>query len=183
MPFVIRAATLGDIPTLERLIATSTRGLSQNDYSQEQIEVALRSTMGVDTELIRDQTYFVVEDEASGQVVGCGGWSRRRTLFGADDRPGRESALLDPAKDAAKIRAFFVHPDWARRGIGRLMLEHCESQASAHGFRAVELMATLPGRRLYEVCGYVAGQPIQHPLTPALTITFVPMSKPLSAHA
>jgi GNAT superfamily N-acetyltransferase len=175
MDFVLRAATLADVPALEWLITASTRGLSRADYTDEQIEAALGSAMGVDSELIRDGTYFVVE--AEGQLVGCGGWSRRRTLFGADAGTGRESALLDPSHEAARIRAFFVHPDWARRGIGRLLLDHCEAAARAHGFTAAELMATLPGQRLYRVCGYVAGVPIQHPLGDGLTIEFVPMRK------
>jgi GNAT superfamily N-acetyltransferase len=178
MSFTLRAATPADIPALERLIAVSTRGLSRADYTDQQIEAALGGAMGVDSELIRDGTYFVVE--AGGEIVGCGGWSRRRTLFGADSGPGRESALLDPSREAARIRAFFVHPDWARRGIGRRLLDHCEAAARAHGFTAAELMATLPGQRLYEVCGYAAGAPIQHPLGGDLTIELVPMRKELT---
>jgi GNAT superfamily N-acetyltransferase len=175
---LLRAATPDDIPTLERLIANSTRGLSRGDYTDRQIEAALGAAMGVDSQLIRDQTYFVVE--AEGEIVACGGWSRRRTLFGADAGPGREPEPLDPAREAARIRAFFVHPNWARRGIGRSLLDHCESQARAHGFTAAELMATLPGQRLYQVCGYLAGTPIQHALSDDLTIEFVPMRKALT---
>ena len=178
MDLVLRAATPADIPALERLISTSARGLSRADYTDEQIEAALGGAMGVDSELIRDGTYFVVE--ADGEIVGCGGWSRRRTLFGADAGPGRESALLDPSHEAARIRAFFVHPDWARRGIGRRLLDRCEAAARAHDFTAAELMATMPGQRLYRACGYVAGAPIQHPLREGLTIEFVPMRKELA---
>ena len=178
MDFVLRAATPADIPALERLIAASARGLSRDDYTDEQIESALGTAWGVDSELIRDGTYFVVE--AEGEPVGCGGWSRRRTLFGADAGPGRVSDPLDPAREAARIRAFFVHPDWARRGIGRRLLDHCEAEARTHGFTATELMATLPGMRLYQTRGYVAGTPIQHPLGDGLTIQFVPMRKELT---
>jgi GNAT superfamily N-acetyltransferase len=177
MIFQIRPATIDDVPVLQRLIADSSRGLSREDYSPEQIEAALGTAWGVDTQLIADNTYFVVE--CGQQIVGCGGWSRRKTLFGSDARRDREPALLDPAREAAKIRAFFVHPDWARRGIGRALLERCEAQAAAEGFQACELMATLPGRRLYAACGYRAGEPMQYSLEGGLTIEFVPMRKEL----
>ena len=177
MIFLIRPATVDDVAVLERLIADSSRGLSREDYSPEQIEAALGTAWGVDTQLIADKTYFVVE--CTQQIVGCGGWSRRKTLFGSDARKDREPALLDPAREPAKIRAFFVHPDWARRGIGRALLERCEAQATAEGFQACELMATLPGRRLYAACGYRAGEPMQYSLAGGLTIEFVPMRKEL----
>ncbi len=178
MTRTIRTATPGDVPALERLIAASARGLGGDDYTAEQIDAALGTAWGVDTELIRDATYFVVE--VDGALVACGGWSRRRTLFGADAQPGRESALLDPRHDAARIRAFFVHPDHGRHGIGRALLEHCERAAMDEGFRAAALMATLPGLRLYAAFGYVAGTPVEHPLPGGLTITFVPMEKRLA---
>jgi GNAT superfamily N-acetyltransferase len=173
----VRVATPTDVPTLERLIADSARGLAAGDYSGAQIEAALGTAWGVDSELIRDGTYFVVE--ADGEAIACGGWSRRATLFGADAQPGRESALLDPRRDAARVRAFFVHPDWARRGIGRLLLAHCEAAALAHGFSRAELMATLPGVRLYRACGYVGEARSTHALPGGLTIEFVPMGKQL----
>lgn len=173
----LRPATLDDVPALERVIAASARALGRPDYTEAQIEAALGTAWGVDTELVRDGTYFVVE--VDGAIVACGGWSRRRTLFGADAHPGRESALLDSALDAARIRAFFVHPDHGRRGIGRMLLERCETAARREGFRAAELMATLPGRRLYGAFGYTDGEPIDHPLPGGLTIRFVPMRKPL----
>jgi len=173
----LRPATLAEIPLLESLIAESARGLSRGDYSDEQIEAAIGTAWGVDSELIRDRTYFVVEADA--EIVACGGWSRRRTLFGGDQQPGRRSEELDPSQDAARIRAFFVRPAWARRGVGRALLERCEVEARAHGFRTAELMATLPGLRLYAACGYVAGEPIRHPLRPGLDIEFVPMRKAL----
>jgi GNAT superfamily N-acetyltransferase len=172
-----RPATLDEIPLLEALIARSARALSKGFYTEAQVEAALGTAWGVDSELIRDGTYFAVEE--AGTIVACGGWSRRKTLFGADRQPGRESALLDPAVDAARVRAFFVDPAWSRRGIGQALLAHCEAAARAEGFRAVELMATLPGEKLYEVYGYVATDRIHHPLGNGLTIEFVPMRKPL----
>jgi GNAT superfamily N-acetyltransferase len=170
-----RAATLDDVPALKRLIAASARAFGRDDYSEAQIEAALGTAWGVDSELVRDGTYFVVE--ADGAMAACGGWSRRHTLFGADAQPGRESALLEPTVDAARIRAFFVHPDHGRRGIGRALLARCEDAARREGFRAAELMATLPGERLYRAFGYVAGAPVDHPLPGGLTIRFVPMRK------
>jgi GNAT superfamily N-acetyltransferase len=159
------------------LIAESARGLSRQDYTDEQIEAALGAAFGVDTQLIRDGTYFVAC--VGGAIVGCGGWSLRQTRFGGDRQPGRQAEILDPARDSARIRAFFVRPEWARRGIGRALLARCEAEARARGFRSVELMATLPGRRLYEAIGYAAGEPIQHPLGNGVTIEFVPMRKRL----
>lgn len=177
MTLNLRAARLDDVAALERLIAASAHGLSRQDYTAAQIEAALGNAWGVDTELIRDGTYFVAESE--GEIVACGGWSRRKTLFGADAQPGRESELLDPKRDAARIRAFFVHPDWARRGIGRRLLARCEAEARRHGFRSAELMATLPGTRLYGAFGYVGEERVAHPLAGGLTIDFVPMRKAL----
>src|SRR5262249_48335788 len=154
-----RRATFADTPALERLIAESARGLASDDYSAAQIEAALGTAWGVDSELIADGTYFVVEAGGEkAEIVGCGGWSKRATLFGGDGQAGRRSDLLDPARDAARIRAFFVHPRWARRGIGRALIERCESEARAHGFRSFELMATLPGERLYRALGYSGDQ-------------------------
>jgi GNAT superfamily N-acetyltransferase len=171
----LRRATLDDIPALDSLIARSIRTLGVGDYTDAQIERALAGAFGVDTQLIRDGTYFAVE--ADGQLAACGGWSKRRTLFGSDARSGRDVQELDPRADAAKIRAFFVLPDYARRGIGRMLLDQCETAARAEGFTRFELMATLPGVRLYAACGYVASDSIQHPLGDGLTIEFVPMSK------
>lgn len=177
MGFRLRRATLDDRPVLEELIAESVRGLSREDYTPAQIEAALGNTMGVDSELIRDGTYFVAE--AAGQIVACGGWSRRKTLFGADARAERQSELLDPEREPARVRAFFVRPAWARRGLGRALLERCEAEARAAGFRRAALVATLPGLRLYEAMGYVAEAPIEHDLGDGLMITFVPMGREL----
>lgn len=171
----LRKATLEDRSTLEKLIADSARGLSRGDYTSEQIEAALGAAFGVDSELICDGTYFVAE--ADGEIVGCGGWSRRRTLFGGDAQPGRQSDPLDPARDSARIRAFFVHPDWARRGIGRAILERCEAEAREHGFRSTELLATLPGQRFYRALGYSGEERVAHSLSGGVTIEFVPMRK------
>jgi GNAT superfamily N-acetyltransferase len=171
----IRNAVLADRPVLEALIARSARGLSVNDYTAEQIEGALRGAFGVDTQLIEDGTYFIAESE--GKMVGCGGWSFRRTLFGGDARAERDAGLLDPHTDAAKIRAFFVDPNHARQGIGRAILEHCEREAQARGYRRFELMGTLPGVRLYRECGYVASPQIEYDVGGGVSIPFVPMSK------
>jgi N-acetylglutamate synthase-like GNAT family acetyltransferase len=173
--WTLRPARLADCAALEKLIARSARELSAGDYTPEQIEGALRGAFGVDTQLIHDQTYFVVE--ADGKIVGCGGWSKRKTLFGGDARSERDAAELNPEEDAAKIRAFFVDPDYARRGIGKAILDRCESEARARGFTRYELMATLPGQRLYAAQGYRAGKAIQYSLSGAVTIEFVPMSK------
>ena len=153
MEFQLRLATATDIEPIRRLIADSVRGLAIGIYSDAQIELSIRSVFGVDHQLIEDGTYFVAE--AGSRIVGCGGWSRRRTLFGASEyAESRNSALLDPAREPAKIRAFFVHPDAARKGIGRAILQRCEAEALAAGFSAAEMMATLPGVPLYEVGGY-----------------------------
>lgn len=176
-PDNLRLARLEDVPELERLIALSATQLSRGFYSDTQVEAALGNALGVDRELIGDGTYFVIE--RAGEAVACGGWSRRRTLFGADGNPGRESALLDPATEAARIRAFFVHPDHARRGLGRRLLEVCESAARAAGFREAALMATLPGERLYSVCGYESGGRVSHALPSGVVLELVPMHKSL----
>jgi GNAT superfamily N-acetyltransferase len=179
-PFTLRAATLADVPAIRELIRSSAHALSVGDYTPEQIEGALQGAFGVDTQLLKDGSYFVAESQAPGgapPLAGCGGWSFRRTLFGGDARTDRDPQPLDPRQDAAKIRAFFVHPDWARRGVGAALLERCEQAARAAGFRRCELMATLPGVRLYQARGYLPGEMIHWPLPNGLTIQFIPMSK------
>jgi GNAT superfamily N-acetyltransferase len=171
----LRKALLADIPAIEALIARSARRLGAADYRPAQIEGALRGAFGVDTQLLADQTYFVVEDE--GRLVGCGGWSFRSTLFGGDARVGRDSSPLDPRTQAAKIRAFFVDPDAARRGIGSRLLEHCESEARAHGFSRAELMATLPGVKLYAARGYTGAAMVRYDIGQGESIEFIPMRK------
>ncbi len=180
MRYSLRRATLEDQPVLGELIARSIRGLGADDYSQGQIDAALNGAFGVDTALIRDGTYFVAITQ-SGKIVGCGGWSRRRTLFGSDARAERDDADLDPRTEAAKIRAFFVDPAHARQGIGRALLERSESEAEAAGFSRLELMATLPGVRLYERYGYVPGESLSYPLPGGFSIRFVPMSKQIDS--
>jgi GNAT superfamily N-acetyltransferase len=164
---------------LEALIAISARRLSAGDYSDAQLDRAIGTVFGVDSELIADGTYLVAEID--GALAGCGGWSRRATLFGADALQGRNSHLLDPAKDAAKIRAFFVHPDFARRGVGRALYEACAAAARKADFRALELMATLPGERLYRELGFVGSAPIDYDLGEGVSIRFVPMRKTLES--
>ena len=180
MDYRLRTATDADAAAIGALIARSIRQLGAADYTRAQIEAALKGAFGLDTSLIRDQTYFVVTAAASGALLACGGWSRRSTLFGSDTRVERDDALLDPQLDAARIRAFFVDPAHARRGLGRLMLEHCEAEAVRSGFSRFELMATLPGQRLYERCGYTPREPLAYPLPGGERITFVPMWKALS---
>jgi GNAT superfamily N-acetyltransferase len=175
MSYQLRRAAHADRPVLTVLIARAARELGAADYRPEQIEGALRGAFGVDSQLIEDGTYFVVESDA--QLVGCGGWSYRRTLFGGDAHAARDAQSLDPAIDAAKIRAFFVDPLHARRGIGRLLLERCELEARARGFRRFELMGTLPGVRLYRAMGYRGDEQVHYPVAPGVTIQFVPMSK------
>ena len=175
----LRKATHADIPALRELIARSARGLSGEDYRPQQVEGALRGAFGVDSQLLTDETYFVVED--AGQIVGCGGWSFRSTLFGGDARAGRDSSILDPGLQRAKIRAFFVDPGHARRGIGSLLLDHCENQARAYGYAGVELMATLPGVKLYAARGYVASPMVHFDVGSGESIQFIPMHKALFA--
>ncbi|MGB0109613.1 MAG: GNAT family N-acetyltransferase [Terriglobales bacterium] len=189
MKISIRLAEAREIPSLRELIEASVRGLQAGDYSPEQLEGALRTVYGVDTQLISDGTYFVAEatessTAASGEkllgtplLVGCGGWSKRKTLFGGDQFAGREDSLLDPAKDAAKIRAFFVHPAWARRGVGGRILEACEAAAVAAGFRRLEMGATLTGVPFYRVKGYVELEAVEAPLGSGLTLPIVRMRK------
>lgn len=150
-PFEIRQAAEADIPGLHALMQTAIGELQKPFLDSESIE-ASREVMGIDTQLIADRTYFVVE--CAGLAVGCGGWSRRATLFGGDHSVGRDAALLDPAREPARIRAMYTRPGWQRRGIGRLILRACEAAATAEGFAACELAATLAGEPLYAACGY-----------------------------
>ncbi len=172
---------MDEIPALRTLIEASVRGLQTEDYTPAQIDGALRTVFGVDTQLIEDGTYLVAEARgASGAgslYAGCGGWSKRKTLYGSDHWTGREDALLDPEKDAAKIRAFFIHPDWARRGVGSLLLEACEQAAKAAGFRRFEMGATLTGAKLFGVRGYVAVRPISIPLVNGEMLPVIHMEK------
>jgi GNAT superfamily N-acetyltransferase len=180
MKFSIRQATTGDTELLRALIYVSVRGLQANDYTPEQLEAALQSVYGVDSQLIADGTYFVAETEPHPVMVGCGGWSKRKTLYGGDQWTGREPELLDPQRDAAKIRAFFIHPQWARQGIGTLILEACEKAAAKAGFTRFEMGATLTGIPLYEACGYSALENLEVPLGKGLSLPIVRMGKTVS---
>jgi GNAT superfamily N-acetyltransferase len=173
--YQIRNAIRCDQPSLERLIARSARALGGGDYRPEQIDAALRGVFGVDSQLIDDGTYFVADFD--GKILGCGGWSRRRTLFGGDNHAARDAGELDPKVDAARIRAFFVDPDFARRGIGRALLGRCEAEARAYGFKRFELMGTLTGIPLYQACGYELGAMLRYPLAADLMIEFAAMRK------
>ena len=161
---IIRLATSDDIPTLEHLIKDSVTSLSTNYYTQEQIESGLSHVFGVDSQLIADGTYFVAECEM--EVVGAGGWSKRKTLYGGDQRKGATpDSLLDPLNEPARIRAFYIHPNWSRRGIATSILNACEDAARRGGFKRVELAATLPGVPFYLARGYTKGEtiPIETP--------------------
>jgi GNAT superfamily N-acetyltransferase len=177
MEIALRLAARADIARLSELIARSARGLSTEDYRPEQVDGALRGAFGIDTQLIDDGTYFVAEHD--GELAGCGGWSFRSTLFGGDARADRDASLLDPATQAAKIRAFFVEPSKARLGVGTSLLERCENEARARGFTRAELMATLPGLKLYAARGYVGDKRVRYDLGAGQSIEFVPMSKDL----
>jgi len=177
----VRKAVADDVPALRALIDASVRGLQAEDYSPAQIEGALKSVYGVDSQLIADGTYLIAEVEAtpgaSPVLVGCGGWSKRKTLYGGDQYAGREDSLLEPSRDAAKIRAFFVHPAWARRGIGSAILTACEEAAIAAGFTRLEMGATLSGVAFYAAKGYTAIEERSVALANGETLAIVRMAK------
>jgi GNAT superfamily N-acetyltransferase len=176
----IRKATPADVPRLREIIEASVRGLQAQDYSPAQIEGALKSVYGVDSQLIADGTYFVAEIADSRnqfEIVACGGWSKRKTLYGGDQYAAREDLLLNPARDAAKIRAFFVHPNWARRGIGGLILEACENAAKEAGFTRLEMGATLSGVAFYKAKGYGALENLEALLGNGQSLPIVRMEK------
>jgi GNAT superfamily N-acetyltransferase len=176
--FSIRLAREDDVPALEQLIPLSVRGLQHTHYSDAQMQAAIGSVFGVDRQLIRDGTYFIAERQ--DKLIGGGGWSKRRTLFGSDHHHAiRDDAELNPLVDAARIRAFFVHPEYARRGVGRAIVARCEQAIRAAGFKCIELASTLPGVEFYQACGYVAGQPEEVPLPNGLSLGIVHMSKHL----
>jgi GNAT superfamily N-acetyltransferase len=178
MKIRIRLADPGDVPALRQLIEASVRGLQAGDYSTPQLESALLTVYGVDTQLIADGTYFIAEESrAAPLLVGCGGWSKRKTLYGGDQWREREDSLLDPKSDAAKIRAFFIDPAWARRGIGSMILEACESAAKEAGFRRLEMGATLTGVPFYRVKGYLELEGAEVPMEGGLTLHIVRMAK------
>ena len=186
----LRLATPQDVPELSKLIEASARRLQVEDYTPAQIEGALKTVFGVDTQLIADGTYIVAETtsheaeakadakaQSQRMIVGCGGWSKRKTLYGSDHWTGREDAPLDPEHDAAKIRAFFIHPDWARQGVGTLILQACEDAARAAGFTRYEMGATLTGAKLFGAKGYVPVKLISIALVNGQTLPVIHMEK------
>lgn len=176
MEYSLRQADATDAVAIGELISKSVRGLAKGIYDDRQIELSIRSVFGVDHQLIADGTYFVAGSDE--EIVGCGGWSKRKTLYGASSfEHSRDPEMLDPAVDAAKIRAFFIHPKAARQGIGRAILERCESEAREAGFRAAEMMATLPGVPLYEACGYEKLESVGVPVGEGIEIPCIRMRK------
>lgn len=186
----LRLAVPEDVPVLRELIEASVRGLQREDYTPAQIEGALATVFGVDSQLISDGTYIVAEarsgtkrneqDPNAGStwtIVGCGGWSKRKTLYGSDHWTGREDSLLDPQRDAAKIRAFFIHPNWARQSVGTRILQACEDAAHAAGFTRYEMGATLTGAKLFGAKGYVPVKPISIPLSNGEALPVIHMEK------
>lgn len=171
----VRLATLGDVPALQELIELSARGLSVGFYTSAQIDAAVQHVFGVDTQLIADGTYYVISG-ATGPMA-TGGWSARRTLYGGDQMKSADDPMLDPATDPARIRAFFVHPNWARRGLARQIYFACEQAAYAAGFRQFELMATLPGEPLYRALGFAAVEHMASTLAGGVVVPFVRMMR------
>ena len=177
-PGNLRLAREADIPALEELIPLSVRALQSAHHSPAQMDAALGPIFGVDRQLIRDGTYFVVE--LDGRIIACGGWSRRKSLFGGDaHRTASEDEPLDPARDAARVRAFFVHPEFARRGLGRAILQASEAAVAAAGFRKIELSATLAGEPLYASLGYRVRSRSEIPMRDGLSLPVMGMEKSL----
>jgi ribosomal protein S18 acetylase RimI-like enzyme len=191
--WIVRLARDADVRSIEQLIPLSVRGLKASHYSEAQVEAALGSVFGVDGQLICDGTYYVVETGGASSseraaksrrgglpsIIGCGGWSKRKTLFGSDHQTDRNDAELDPARDSARIRAFFVHPAWARRGVATAILSQCERAIRASGFRSIELAATLPGVPFYAALGYATAESHDVPLGNNLSLAIVRMTKNL----
>ena len=175
MQMQLRLATTEDIPALDHLMRNSVRGLSAGFYTERQIELSLIHVFGIDSQLIADGTYFIAE--VDGRIAGCGGWSKRRTLYGGDQTKTGEDNLLDPATEPARIRAFFVAPDFARQGIGRALIEACEAAARNAGFSHLQLGATLPGVPLYAALGYRPVKEVAEPMPEGEVLPLVIMGK------
>ncbi|HET9469294.1 MAG TPA: GNAT family N-acetyltransferase [Vicinamibacterales bacterium] len=169
-----RLATVADLPALRELMQASIRTLIGALLDRPRAEASFE-IMGLDTQLIEDGTYFVVEDDR--RIAGCGGWSRRATLFGGDHSAGRDARLLDPASEPARVRAMYTHPDFVRRGVGRRVLSLCEAAAVREGFRSLELVATIAGEPLYRACGYSVVERIEVPTSRGVTIPCARMTK------
>jgi N-acetylglutamate synthase-like GNAT family acetyltransferase len=177
-PPVLRLATRDDIPALQALIGRSARGLSDGFYTGAEVESAMRHVFGVDSTLIADGTYFVAERD--GAIVGCGGWSLRRTLYGGDQRRVGDPERLDPRREPARIRAFFVAPEAARQGVGRGLLARCEEEATRAGFTSLELMSTLPGVPFYTALGFAALEEVVDTMPDGVPLRFVHMRRSLA---
>jgi len=175
--FTHRLATMHDLPTLQELMDLSIRRLV-GAYLDAASVLASFEVMGLDTQLIEDGTYFVIECE--NRIVGCGGWSKRATMFGGDHSGGRDARLLDPTNEAARIRAMYTHPDFARRGIGRLVLSLCEEAAARENFRRLELVATIAGEPLYSACGFDVIERFEIPTSQGVAIPGARMCKEIT---
>jgi len=174
----LRVATMSDVQPLNALIAASARDLSAGFYSRAQIEALIVHVFGVDTQLIADGTYYLIDDgESAHEPVAAGGWSFRRTLYGGDQAKSGEDTRLNPATDAARVRAFFVHPHFARRGLGRQLYAECERAARAAAFHRIELMATLPGVPLYSALGFREVEPTSVRLPGGVNVPLVRMER------
>ncbi|MDR7117738.1 GNAT family N-acetyltransferase [Caulobacter sp. BE254] len=176
MSLTLRLAVPEDLPALRDLMNASIGELLRPFLAPDEVAASF-DVMGLDSQLIADGTYFVVED--GGNLAGCGGWSRRATLFGGDHSAGRDAALLDPARDAARVRAMYTHPDHVRKGVGRLILEACETAAAGEGFTRCELAGTLAGEPLYRACGYHEIERFFAPTSRGVQVPLVRMGKAL----
>lgn len=177
MTYTIRLATPSDIADIERVIRASLTGISSRTYDEAQVRSALVYIAQLDPELVDDGTYFVAESE--GQIIACGGWSRRAKLYAGSAAKEGETRFLDPKTDAARIRAMFIHPDFERRGIGREILRRCEAAAREHGFRKLELMAMLSGEAMYRACGYTPAENVDATLADGTPFPLTRMEKTL----
>lgn len=177
MGFSSRIAVAADLPALRGLMDRAIGELQRPFLGTREI-AASRAVMGLDTQLVADGSYFVIEE--GDRLAGCGGWSRRATLYGGDHSDRRDASLLDPAHDAARVRAMYTHPDFTRRGVGRLILSLCEAAARAEGFAAAELAATLAGEPLYRACGYREIERIDRPVD-GVIVPLIRMGKRLGA--
>ena len=180
MPFTLRLARESDVASLRPLMDRAIRALLSPYLPPAAVEASFE-IMGLDTQLIRDGTYFAVEEQA--RIIGCGGWSRRATLFGGDHSAGRSAALLDPKTEPARVRAMYTDPDHTRRGVGRAVLDACEAAAAAEGFTRAQLAATLSGEPLYRACGYEAIERFSATTSNGAVIPLIRMEKPIARRA